>query len=230
MGAFTNSENIRGNKSTPPPEIKSIFEYLESFIEVYNDPLMNKIYASILKTKFISNDQIEIIKKRYDAIPPKEIKNPHIYFEKYFYLLADLRSRCHSSPIGSELVEKGLNLIDFYTKFGYLTKKQISLTNVIIRTTTPTSTPLSPPLKIIAEHLTFLGMERAYSYSIAYSSGSAISEFLFQTIEDKNKEKTKEKIKEEIKNRTEKTKSLEAEENSPTRFLSLAEMRAALSS
>ena len=207
-------------------------EYLCSFVETFNDPLLVKIHAAILKSNFLSTNQIERIAKREDAISIEEINSPIKYLLKYWeiLLLLNFAETLNKGETNHENLEKILSLRDFYIKFGYLTKKQINLIKFI----TPKNFKYS-----LDDHLSInfkrISSDKAYKQKLDYILNKFQPEILLKLSIDESMKfsqdikcrllvlllsshKTKKKI-EKIK---------EEAQSIPQAFLSLKEMRNAL--
>jgi uncharacterized membrane protein YgaE (UPF0421/DUF939 family) len=216
-----------GEKGLSPEEITSAYEYLESYVEIFNDKPMNSIYASVIRTNFMSKSNIETIRKRSDTIPSKEILDPFLYVERFFEILAKIRISLNTR-INEESEDKYKleSLFSFYEQWGYLTKKQISLTHSLIRGNghISTSSIIYPKeeveivYKIIA-HLTTKGLSLAKKLASENSSfpSSTIKRILTIITESKRQKDTQDHLEKQ------------EDESSSPKFLSLAEMRSFLS-
>ena len=125
--------NVRGDKFLSNSRKEEILNFLIAYLDVFRDPLLEKIYASVLKTRFISTQQIEIIEKRKAAISSTEIISPAKYVQKYFADLMTIEIGMKKFPnLSHEQLDKLLSLLEFYTNYGYLTQKQIRMSNTIL--------------------------------------------------------------------------------------------------
>lgn len=129
------SSEINFPRNLGKEEVREALVYLDEFVGTFSDPVMVGAHEKIIRSTFISGNQIKLISKRKFAISTKEMMNPEAYIIKYWRALLPsiTAAKCPNAGIKLSLVirEKINTIIDFFEAFGFLNDDHIDYLKTI---------------------------------------------------------------------------------------------------
>jgi hypothetical protein len=128
-------------------------ERLLNFIEQYNkafqDNIAEQAYNKVISARFLGKGSYEIFEKRRENFSDDEVEDPEFfYIQKYkpiiSRLIASIEMGGHANLFKLDL-DKLENLLNFFERQGYLTKKQNGLIFYLLKDY-PKNQPIPPKL------------------------------------------------------------------------------------
>jgi len=116
-------------------EKEEMLNFLFKIVREYSIPPLDSIYSKTIRSKFISNSDLEMIKKKYETMV-LFINLPEMYLVHYYDTILSLKEASLSKGPTHEEIDKIVDLIEFFYKFGYLTKKQEKYSKFLKRSVT----------------------------------------------------------------------------------------------
>ena len=109
---------------------------LVNYLYLFNHTISNtapgnlsSIATKVINSRFISVAYLKVIEKRFINIPMAELDDPLKLIQKHWEIRTTLSFLMEK--VEGESFSKTESLLEFYTKYGYLTKKQINLSKWI---------------------------------------------------------------------------------------------------
>ena len=143
------------DKTINPTEGMRLIEFAERYVNSFKDDMAEGTLNKVISSRFLGKGQYEILNKRKDQFSDNEIKYPEIhYVSKYRKVITRLLSITENPNLSKGTDFSTLkDLLDFFTKQGYLTKKQIGLIHFISKNHPALDTSFSPTLQAKLDNL-----------------------------------------------------------------------------
>ena len=143
------------DKTVNPTEGVKLIEFAELYVNSFKDDMAERTLAKVISSRFLGKGQFEILSKRKENFNDDEVEHPEIhYVSKYRKVITRLLSITENPNLSKRTDFSTLkDLLDFFTRQGYLTKKQIGLIHFISRKHSALDTSFSPTLQAKLENL-----------------------------------------------------------------------------
>jgi len=136
------------DRSINKEEGMKLINFAERYVNSFKDDMAERTLNKVISSRFLGKGQYEILMKRRLTFSDEDIKDPEIsYVNKYRKVITRLLTVIrHPFPQNLNFdyntnFPKLKDMLDFFTKQGYLTKKQIGLIHFILKDSDPNINP-----------------------------------------------------------------------------------------
>jgi len=149
---------IQYDKSINKEKGRKVLDFADKYITSFQDDVVERTLNSVISNGFLGKGQYEILMKRKENFSDDEVEDPEFfYIQKYKPIISKLLAITEGKlSISHEDFPKLKDMLDFFTRQGYLTKKQIGLIHFLTKkySSIVTSLPISlnPKLENLLHH------------------------------------------------------------------------------
>lgn len=112
-------------------EGRKLLDFADKYITVFQDNMVERALNNVISSSFLGKGQYEILMKRRDNFSDDEVDDPEFfYIQKYKPVVSKLLAVTQTTGIGDPKLK---DMLDFFTRQGYLTKKQIGLIHFLTK-------------------------------------------------------------------------------------------------
>jgi len=125
------------DKRILPEKGRQVLDFADKYVTSFQDNMVETTLNKVISNGFFGKGQFEILMKRREQFSDDEIKDPEFfYIQKYkkviSRLVATIESNNFTNPNKTDLPKLN-DLLDFFKRQGYLTKKQMSLISFLLK-------------------------------------------------------------------------------------------------